>query len=81
MPPAPRAGLILSRANLVFRRGGRTVRARNAHLPVISTKARRWMRAAGCAGRAPLNALHALPGRVPRVPSSQGPSLKLCYSE
>lgn len=37
-PAAPGAGLILSRANLVFRRGGRTVRARNAHLPVISTK-------------------------------------------
>ncbi len=32
------AGLILSRANLVFRRNGRTVRARNAHLPVISAK-------------------------------------------
>ncbi|KAL4457632.1 hypothetical protein ABPG75_012497 [Micractinium tetrahymenae] len=31
-------GLILSRANLVFRRAGRTVRARNSHLPVISAK-------------------------------------------
>ncbi|EFN58575.1 hypothetical protein CHLNCDRAFT_34199 [Chlorella variabilis] len=31
-------GLILSRANLVFRRMGKTVRARNAHLPVISAK-------------------------------------------
>jgi pyruvate kinase len=31
-------GLILSRANLVLRRRGKTVRARNAHLPVISAK-------------------------------------------
>lgn len=31
-------GLILSRANLTFQRGGRIVRARNAMLPVLSSK-------------------------------------------
>jgi hypothetical protein len=31
-------GLVLSRANLVIKRMGSTVRARNAHLPVISAK-------------------------------------------
>ena len=31
-------GLILSRANLTFRRGGEIIRARNAMLPVLSSK-------------------------------------------
>lgn len=31
-------GIILSRANLTFRRDGRTVRARNSMLPVLSSK-------------------------------------------
>lgn len=33
-------GLILSRANLTFRRGGEIIRARNAMLPVLSSKVR-----------------------------------------
>jgi hypothetical protein len=33
-------GIILSRANLTFRRNNQTVRARNAMLPVLSSKAR-----------------------------------------
>ena len=45
-------GLILSRANLVLRRAGRTVRARNAHLPVISAKVRWPAMPAGPAGPA-----------------------------
>jgi hypothetical protein len=51
-------GLILSRANLVLRRRGKTVRARNAHLPVISAK----VRTAGL-GRASCCARHAAFGR------------------
>ncbi len=31
-------GLILSRANLTFRRGGKTLRASNSMLPVVSSK-------------------------------------------
>lgn len=34
-------GIILSRANLTFRRGGAVIRARNSMLPVLSSKARR----------------------------------------
>ena len=33
-------GIVLSRANLTFRRGGRLLRARNSMLPVLSSKAR-----------------------------------------
>jgi pyruvate kinase len=33
-------GILLSRANLTFRRNGRLVRARNSMLPVLSSKAR-----------------------------------------
>ncbi len=33
-------GLVLSRANLTFRREGQLVRARNSMLPVLSSKAR-----------------------------------------
>ena len=33
-------GIILSRANLTFRRGGSVIRARNSMLPVLSSKAR-----------------------------------------
>ena len=33
-------GIILSRANLTFRRGGGIVRAHNAMLPIISSKVR-----------------------------------------
>lgn len=32
-------GILLSRANLTFRRNGRLVRARNSMLPVLSSKA------------------------------------------
>lgn len=33
-------GIVLSRANLTFRRGGRLLRARNSMLPVLSSKER-----------------------------------------
>lgn len=36
-------GLILSRANLTFQRDGHIVRARNAMLPVLSSKVRRGL--------------------------------------
>ena len=44
-------GLILSRANLTFQRGGRIVRARNAMLPVLSSKV---TNAAPCCGSCPM---------------------------
>ena len=43
-------GLILSRANLTFQRDGRIVRARNAMLPVLSSKV---THEAPCHGRWP----------------------------
>ena len=46
-------GIILSRANLTFHRGGAILRARNAMLPVLSSKARpalprRVLQSGGC---------------------------------
>ena len=66
-------GLILSRANLVLRRAGRTVRARNAHLPVISAKARwraeLWLRMLGsCVPPAPGCLPASLSACVPACP-------------
>ncbi len=60
-------GIILSRANLTFRRDGAVIRARNSMLPVLSSKARARGRRGRSAARARAPARAARCGRAARL--------------